>query len=138
MACIEHVEPDDIVKKYRENSLINDSVFCFECGQIATWLEELKQWRSLLCGQYDIERLRYLAESDKYGCIHVMKFPVTSIVFRAFISPDGRKKIVECVHIDTLMDSFKAEEWDNAFFTADEAWEYLKKYPREAKSDEQQ
>lgn len=139
MACLEHLELDDIIKKYRENSLINDSVFCFECGQIAIWLEELKQWRSLLCGQYDIERLRHLAEADKFGLIHILKFSPNSIVFRALISPDGNRRVVEAVPLESLMDAFEAESWDNAFFTADEAWEYLKNFPaKEGRTHENQ
>lgn len=85
-----------------------------------------------------MDRLRELVEADRYGFVHIMKFTVNSVVFRAFVSPDWSKRIVECVHIDTLMDAFKAEEWDNAFYTADEAWEYLKNFRREVKDDEQQ
>lgn len=75
----------------------------------------------ILGDEYDLDRLRELAQADRDGRCFVFRFGFGETVYRIWVHPSGEPAFVTENRMDTLNDLLNAETWDNAYKTRAEA-----------------
>lgn len=84
-------------------------------------IDRLAAIEDILGDEYDLDRLRELAQADKEGRCFVFSFGLGSIAYRIWVHPSGSPGFVTEHKMSTLKDLINAETWDNAYSTRAEA-----------------
>ena len=84
---------DTAIKHSKEIYRNCKNVGCaFEHGQLANWLQQLKELKVVLGEDYDLDRLRELIQADKEGRCTILPFKVGDTVYTNIATRYMRKK----------------------------------------------
>lgn len=100
-----------------ENGVINVKY----ASQHETAIHRLVTIEDILGDEYDLDRLRELAQADREGRCFVFRFGFGETVYRIWVYPSGKPAFVTENRMDTLNDLLNAETWNNAYKTRAEA-----------------
>lgn len=100
-----------------ENGVINVKY----ASQHETAIHRLAAIEDILGDEYDLDRLRELAQADREGRCFVFRFGFGETVYRIWVYPSGKPAFVTENRMDTLNDLLNAETWNNAYKTRAEA-----------------
>ena len=93
---------------------------CKTCP-ISKAFDRLAAIEDILGDEYDLDRLRELAQADREGRCFVFRFSFGETVYRIWVHPSGKPAFVTENRMDTLNDLLNAETWNNAYKTRAEA-----------------
>ena len=114
-----------------ENGVINVKY----ASQHETAIHRLVTIEDILGDEYDLDRLRELAQADREGRCFVFRFGFGETVYRIWVYPSGKPAFVTENRMDTLNDLLNAETWNNAYKTRAEAEAALRREDTDAREN---